>query len=186
MQLERIAFIRIHAIRSSPMFSHVEKLGTGKHFRATCSLEDEDMTSRSGLATDLRLTCKAETWAIRDALGAVESFLTAHDVRKDDIDDIQLVLAEAMTNIVRHAYPVNLDQIWLRVRLRGDRLECDLQDRGVAFDPGQLGKSLPEPATCREGGYGWFIIRSLSEGLCYSRKNGRNTLTFSVPLIAMT
>ena len=35
--LERVAFISIHATRSILLFSHVEKLGTGAHFRATCS-----------------------------------------------------------------------------------------------------------------------------------------------------
>ncbi len=143
------------------------------------------MTGHSGLATELDLTLKGELWAIRDALCEVESFLQNQGVSKGDIEDIQLVLAEAMTNIARHAYPDGRDKIWLTLRLNEGRMECDLVDRGIAFDPSQLGRSPPEPALCNEGGYGWFIIRSLSEGLRYKRKNGCNNLSFSVPIVAM-
>ena len=34
---QRVAFIRIHATRSILLMSHVGWLGTGIHFRATCS-----------------------------------------------------------------------------------------------------------------------------------------------------
>lgn len=144
------------------------------------------MTGRSELDTELHLTCNGELWAIREALLEVETFLKLHGIHTGDIEDIQLVLAEAMTNIARHAYPVGTDQIWLSLRLNASRIECDLLDRGVAFDPSKLGQTPPEPALCNEGGYGWFIIRSLSEGLNYTRKNGCNNLSFSVPIVAMT
>lgn len=144
------------------------------------------MTGHSGLNTDLQLACRGDLWAIRNALKDVEDFLTGHGVARSEIEDITLVLAEAMTNIARHAYSEAKGDIRLTLRLNKRRMQCEIADTGCAFDPSGLGQTAPEPTVFSEGGYGWFIIRSLSDGLSYTRKNGRNNLSFSLPVAAMT
>jgi serine/threonine-protein kinase RsbW len=38
--------------------------------------------------------------------------------------------------------------------------------------------TLAETATLPEGGFGWFLIRTLSRDLDYRREGGRNLLSF--------
>ncbi|WP_071795824.1 ATP-binding protein [Natronohydrobacter thiooxidans] len=139
------------------------------------------MTGQSELQSEFHLACKGELWAIRNALDDVERFLLEHGVTRCRIADLSLILAEAMTNIVRHGYRDSAGEIVLSLRLEGRRLRCELTDRGQPFDPSALGRSAPEPAQFNEGGYGWFIIRHLSDGVSYSRRDGHNLLRFSVP-----
>jgi len=140
------------------------------------------MTGQSEPHSEFHLDCKGELWAIRSALVDVEMFLSERGVTRSRITDLCLVLAEAMTNIARHAYRDSTGDISLTLTVQDSFLRCELTDGGVAFDPAALGHNAPDPAQFREGGYGWFIIRHLSEGLSYSRKNGRNSLSFSVSL----
>lgn len=154
--------------------------------RSSVTGENGDMADDLGSDRVLRLACDSNFHAIRQVLLRVTSFLQSHDLDQNEINDLQLVLAEAMTNIARHAYPSKANRIWLLLVLSGCRVTCHLSDRGVAFDPTDLGEHPPEPALRSEGGYGWFIIRSLSDGLTYTRRDGRNTLTFSIPRMEMT
>ena len=59
---------------------------------------------------------------------------------------------------------------------------CRVSDTGRAFRPSQFGHTSPEPARLREGGYGWFLIRSLARALTYQRVGDTNCLTFWVPV----
>lgn len=140
------------------------------------------MTGKPDLQTEFHLTCQADHWAIRNALVDIELFLLECGVMRSRIADLCLVLAEAMTNIARHAYRDSDGEICVRLRLGGSRLRCDLTDTGVAFDPSTLGLCAPDPAQFSEGGYGWFIIRHLSDSVSYSRQKSRNLLQFSIPL----
>lgn len=144
------------------------------------------MTGESDLQSHLHLVCKSEFRAIRTALGEVEKYLLDRGVPRSRISDLCLVLAEAMTNIARHAYRDDAGDIWLTLTLAGNRLRCKLVDHGAPFDPSALGHNSPDPAQLREGGYGWFIIRHLSEGVSYSHEEGRNALRLSVPLDPVT
>lgn len=131
---------------------------------------------------DLSLVSKSEVWHIRRTLEQVEEFLEDRGFSSDRIDDINLVLAEAMTNIVRHSNLDTTGEIRLSLSLEDGYMNCELVDTGVAFDPASLGHTLPDPGKLKEGGYGWFIIRHLSQGVQYSHENGRNSLSFTLPL----
>lgn len=132
--------------------------------------------------TTLSLTSHSEITKIRTALADVEAFLVAQGLASGWIEDICLVLAEAMTNIARHGYKEEIGNIRLSLTLDEGCLNCKLVDSGIAFDPSELGHVLPDPRMLQEGGYGWFIIRNLTEGLQYSHEKGYNCLKFSVPV----
>lgn len=80
--------------------------------------------------------------------------------------DILVVLSEACTNVVRHAYA------------EGDKqpvigLECALDDLSLKLlvrDKGRgLTHCLDEPVFSEEGGFGLFLMEKLSDGFeCYS------------------
>ncbi len=129
----------------------------------------------------------AEPAAVRDALRrAVARF--ARQISVEDAGTLELTLAEALNNVVEHGYasrepgPVDL----LVVKGRGN-LECRIVDAGVPM-PGLVSPSpgIQAPPrkieTMPEGGWGWALIRVLTTDLDYRRENGRNILTFRVPV----
>jgi serine/threonine-protein kinase RsbW len=93
------------------------------------------------------------------------------------LDEIKLALDEGFTNAVRHAHkklpPETLIEI--QFTLWDDRLEIRIWDRGEPFDPTTLPE--PKPGTLQEGGFGWSLIRRLTDRVSYDRgEDGRNCL----------
>jgi serine/threonine-protein kinase RsbW len=101
-------------------------------------------------------------------------------------DALELALAEAMNNVVEHAY---LDDPagWIMI-------ELDLLDGWAACRVWDAGRPMPRggiPATplpdlsvpldnLPEGGFGWALIRSLAAHLRYDRLDGFNCLAFAI------
>jgi serine/threonine-protein kinase RsbW len=82
---------------------------------------------------------------------------------------LNLALAEGFSNAVRHAHhglPVDTT-IDITLALWEDRIEIRIWDRGQPFNPDTLEE--PKPGTLRQGGYGWFLLRRLSDQVAYQR-----------------
>lgn len=141
-----------------------------------------DKTMIKGVETkvDLRLRCEGKLLSVRQALQHVHQFLSVQAVPCALAEDIDLVLSEAMTNIVRHGYGGIDGVIECDLVVNDTSVDCCLSDTGRSFDPAGAGRAPPEPDDLAEGGYGWFLIRSLTNKLSYTREGGRNVLRFSV------
>ncbi|OUL36782.1 ATP-binding protein [Nostoc sp. T09] len=90
---------------------------------------------------------------------------------------LNLALAEGFTNAVRHAHSALPPDttIDIEVCLWIDRLEMRIWDYGQPFNPDAIVE--PEPGTLQVGGYGWFLLRRLSDRVVYERgSDGRNCL----------
>lgn len=102
---------------------------------------------------------------------------------RDRAEDIELVLAEAMNNIVEHAYAGQSGPLRLSLRRFGDRLSFRLLDIGRAM-PGIVAPAgdfpLAPSDSLAEGGYGWFLMRRLARRLYYRRWKGVNLLVVDV------
>lgn len=122
----------------------------------------------------------------RAALGAVCGRLRAAGLSEDDRSSAELILAEALNNIVEHAYGGESGEIELHVALHHDRLVCLIRDHGRPMpdgrppDPGP--PHIAPPDYLPEGGFGWHIIRCLTTDLHYRRAGDWNELSFHVPL----
>lgn len=122
--------------------------------------------------------------AVRDGLCEI----LRHPVMAHQTDelrgDVEVVLAEALNNVVEHAYCQSDGQIELFVRIVSGRLLCDIFDTGAAMPNGDLPPGLAIPITpdddLPEGGFGWLLIRSLTQNLRYSRIDARNHLSFNL------
>ena len=94
----------------------------------------------------------------------------------------EIVLAEVMNNIVEHAYAVTTGEICLTLRRSAAGIFCELTDCGAPMPgltpPAGKFQELGNIDDLPEGGFGWFLIRSLVEGLSYRRENGENHLSF--------
>ena len=134
-----------------------------------------------GTGEQLRLVIPAEAEAVRQALLAACNTLLLRSLTADSRGTAELVIAEALNNIVEHAYAGGEGQIELSLKRTGDKLSVLITDRGHPMPDGGLPNGrLPEadPANLPDGGFGWFLIRSLSQDLRYCRAEGRNHLFF--------
>lgn len=131
---------------------------------------------------------------VRKALAQLMRHLQRHAVGEDDRGKIQLVLAEALNNIVEHGYADGREgPIGLQCTLSRQGLHITVTDHGMEVPPRVL---FPEPATdprgfpgllpdnLPEGGWGWFLINELAENLIYRRRGGRNELQLHLPFSA--
>jgi serine/threonine-protein kinase RsbW len=122
--------------------------------------------------------------AVRRVIGAVMGVLSHVPLDGDARDSLQLVLAEVLNNTVEHACRDGPDQvIELTVSLADDVIRCEVIDDGLPMPGERLPQgSLPDPATLPEGGFGWFLTRRLTRHVDYRRDEGRNRVSFSIPL----
>ncbi|RKT27977.1 serine/threonine-protein kinase RsbW [Roseovarius halotolerans] len=120
---------------------------------------------------------------IRGALDSVRSHLAALGLGDERCGAVEIALAEALNNIAEHAFarrppgPVYLD-----AEVEGTCLRINLVDLGCPL-PGQ---TLPTglhhdldvaPDALPEGGFGWLLIRELTEEVSYIRSGAENRLT---------
>jgi serine/threonine-protein kinase RsbW len=130
------------------------------------------------------LSIRSTPQDVRDALSCALGQLPLADLSADLRGTAELVLAEVLNNIVEHAHDGPDGKIHLTILRKLDALHCTLRDNGLAL-PAQTPPSgrLPQndaqgyPA---EGGYGWHLIRELTQNLVYRRVLDENWLTFEL------
>lgn len=138
--------------------------------------------------TAFSLGLAATDLAVRAALGELRARLAVAGLSAEGCGSVELALAEALNNIVEHAYPAGEPgEIRLSVRMSRDRLCCRLRDRGVPLPGLALPEGArPDPAVARaalpEGGFGWYLIRDLTDALSYAREVDENILTLEFAL----
>ncbi|MEY8882262.1 ATP-binding protein [Donghicola sp. XS_ASV15] len=124
-----------------------------------------------------RFTCEATALAVRHTLQEMTGRLADWAIPSDP--RVELAVAEAMNNIVEHAYADNPSgRIQLDVSLIPQGLSVALSDRGLAMPDGAVPiGEMPAPETLPEGGWGWSLIHACCDGLHYERTKGANELT---------
>ena len=97
------------------------------------------------------------------------------------VAEIQLLLEEAFTNIVKYAHADGRDDhpVQLRLQVTAGWLELELVDDGIAFDPfAQAVDQLERPFAERSDGLmGVPLIKALADEHRYARRGGHNHLT---------
>ena len=132
----------------------------------------------------MQMTIAGNADAVRQALRGLADSPLFVSLSQDLRSNAEIVLAEVLNNIVEHAYAHTQGDIILAITRQADRLACTIIDTGAAmpglclpkgrFQPLGLTEDLPE------GGFGWFLIRSLTQGLEYRHANGVNRLSFTL------
>lgn len=147
--------------------------------------QDEAGPGRARLQTSV----ESHPDAVRAAMGEVCAFLNAAAIGGEDAQQVELVLAEVLNNIVEHAYGGDEDGTIRMELTRLDRsLECDLTDAGAPMPGGDAPHAALArmegiaPADLPEGGFGWGLIRKLTSRLVYTRVGNLNHLRFRIPL----
>lgn len=138
------------------------------------------MLEESPAAT--RLLIPAEPIAVREGLQALFATHLLCALSEDERSTAEIVLAEVLNNIVEHAYASYGGEIEITLNRAASALECRVVDSGVPLPDGILPPGLLKPldpeAELPEGGFGWFLIRTLSRDLEYLRDGRFNRLSF--------
>jgi len=144
-----------------------------------------EMRAGSG-AHGVHLLFPGDSQSVRQALKTAMAAFRAMPLGGSLSGVVEIVLAEVLNNVVEHAYAehgrgiveveVELTSAALLFRVRDDGLPMPEGEapEGEARDLDVVTDDLPE------GGFGWFLIRELTEGLCYRRIGNRNELTFRI------
>lgn len=122
--------------------------------------------------------------SVRVLLLDLTEVMAASGVALDDRAAAELVLAEVFNNIVEHGYATEgYGVVEVRLGISPAGLDVGVVDCGAALPGGalpagslaDLDHALPD---LPEGGFGWFLIRSLVQRLRYRRDAGGNSLQF--------
>ncbi len=116
-------------------------------------------------------------------LSEVRDFVARHARKfgfsESDVEDIRLAVDEAYTNVVKHAYHNDTNQV-VQIELGGNNYEfwISLIDDGDSFDP----KTYHEPNiqqsihNGKRGGVGVYLIRQLMDMVEYRKSDGQNEI----------
>ncbi len=141
----------------------------------------------TGAASVTRVVVPAAPLAVRQVLIDLRQRWLADGTPQALCDTAEQALAEALNNIVEHAHANWPDgRIDIETTLSGNGLAFCVRDDGAPMPDGQL------PAGERaeisgalddlpEGGFGWFMIRTLTQDLSYARQGSWNQLKFRIP-----
>ena len=133
---------------------------------------------------------KATEQSARSCITTVMEGLRAIELPVDRAGDVQIALAEAVNNIVEHAYADRTDgEISIRCALSPKTLQISISDTGPPLPNGELPAGLPADVsgpleTLPEGGFGWYLIRELTSSLHYERQADSNLLSLCFELSA--
>lgn len=104
----------------------------------------------------------------------------------DVVFNLNLVLEEAVVNIINYAYPKEEhESIYLSAKMQEESIIFVLSDSGKEFDPTMAPDAdVTLSAEDRQiGGLGIFLIRQIMNEVKYERIEGKNILTLQKKLI---
>lgn len=140
------------------------------------------------LPIGFEICLNATELGVREALAQLHGFLQSNGVADSDCGKVEIVAAEALNNVVEHAYwDSGSGTIRLRCRQSPLCINITILDQGVPVPLHVFAKrdtpninvaidNLPE------GGFGWMLIQEMTENLSYQRVDGTNCLRMAVPL----
>ena len=115
----------------------------------------------------------------------IENIGEEFSLTPDVVFNLNLVLEEAVVNIINYAYPKEDHQwIYLSAKLENGSIILILTDTGKEFDPTMAPEAdISLSADDRPiGGLGIFLIRQIMNEVKYERIDGKNVLTLEKKL----
>ncbi|WP_237212613.1 ATP-binding protein [Ruegeria lacuscaerulensis] len=118
--------------------------------------------------------------------------LAAQGLPAHKASDVKIALAEAINNVVEHAYAgVTPAKVKVRCRLHRNWLVILISDTGNPLPGFRVPEGVPAPLGSSvdelpEGGFGWFLIHELTSDIRYERSDGCNRLSLRFDFPEMT
>lgn len=134
------------------------------------------------MGDSVRIEVRNARDAIAPASEAAESWLGQHQVGPEATYLVLLAIEELVTNCIKYAYDDAGEHIiTILLSIADGTLKMEVIDDGHPFDP----LTAPEPDLAldlkdrEQGGLGIFMLRQLSDGMAYERRDGTNRLTLT-------
>ncbi len=105
-----------------------------------------------------------------------QCLLTGLDLPREDVDDIELVLSEACTNVVRHAEGTEGYSVDLQIDAQGCAIEIVDLGPGFGADFTASAAGTTRSGDADETGRGLHLMRSLVDDLQFRRDERETTV----------
>lgn len=116
------------------------------------------------------LTLPTDARLISQTRRMFSGYLAEMGVDDEDVSDVALALAEACTNVMRHAFTAPDQSFHLTAELRPEEVVLVVEDDGVGFPP-DVGRQMPDPTAT--SGRGLHLIRELMTTVEVDTEPGR-------------
>ena len=127
--------------------------------------------------------------AVRDGLAQIMALIEPLHLNTDEAGTVELVLAEALNNVVEHglANTPTLTAIEIRGSHGPAGMNLTVIDCGAPMPDGTAPVAKTpdmdvETADLPEGGFGWYLIHTLATDVQYARVGTANHLTLQLPV----
>ncbi len=136
------------------------------------------MKTELHVPSDIRFLTVVEHWL----LSSLEVELGNHIDWPRQSNRFRLVLAEAYSNVIRHAHKDKPHlPIIIRLELQDRDIALEVWDCGTGYEVGEY--RPPNPEDRQESGYGWLIMNRLMDRVDYCLQiNGHNCLRLEASL----
>lgn len=145
--------------------------------------------TKNDLPPAVHIVFPAQECAVRRALQSVCAILKSLALNTGTLASAEIVLAEVTNNIVEHAYEeFSSGTISLTCCKSDNYLWFEIVDQGKMLPGGELPPKrehdLSAPVNdLPEGGFGWGLIRDLTNNLSYKRCDSQNILRFTLACV---
>lgn len=123
------------------------------------------------------ISIKNDLKALPEMMADLNTFLEPHALAAKIGNAVNLVLEEALNNIIKYGYEDDADHsIEVRVEIDSADVALRLEDDGKAFNPltvPRLDRSKPAMERI-EDGLGIHLVRRIMRSMSYRRKAGKN------------
>ena len=133
----------------------------------------------------LNITFRNDIAEISRLAGFIDEVAEKFSLPMDMVFSLNLVLEEAVTNVIMYAYPKEEHEfIYLSADIQDGSLVFVLTDSGKEFDPTLMPDAdISLSAEDRQiGGLGIFLIRQIMNEVKYERIDNKNVLTLEKKL----
>jgi len=135
----------------------------------------------------INLVFPGDLLSVRRALKASMSVLQNLGLSLNEKGVVEIVLAEVLNNVVEHAFAIRNGVVELRMHRERDMLLFKVIDDGLPMPKMDLPEGgihdLNVPLeSLPEGGFGWHMIKDLTQDLQYAHTGTRNHLEFKIRL----
>ena len=118
---------------------------------------------------------------VTEAVIEMIAWLKVQGISDEATANAEIVLAEALNNVVEHSFEYNEDgNIQLEVATEANEFSMTIKDNGKVFTGIPQKKEMKGEAVelddLPEGGFGWFLIHELTNEIFYTRLGDLNTL----------
>ena len=100
-----------------------------------------------------------------------------------DIADIEFIVGELCTNVVRHAQTTDDSRFLLVLEYHADRVAIIVEDQGLGFssqDIRDVGSVRPDrDGTERIGGFGLQLVRQMADHITFESSDSHGTTVFA-------